>query len=350
MSFLLDALKQSEHHDEASAFDQNAQQLKQQKELKRYRLIAMSLALLLALALTLVAGFAIGKWLQAKNIQTDSVLAPSLKKPDATEASMTQPQVEAVSVQQDSDLLPKNEPQEVQNFPVHVTNVQQPVVAQGYPNQSQQYQWVQVPVNAMPAYPQGQAVLIQTPNGYQQVFNAPTIQYQPQQYAQTQQYAQPQQFGQPQPTNTRSSDIDLSQYKVLGKPIEQSNPASNIASQRSGELETVPSELKNAFAQAIKDTETVTTNQVTQATRNSSYAEPIELLPDGLLALLPNIKYQAHIYSSSVEKRWIKLNNRELYEGDSLDNIEVLEITPEQSVLSFDGYQFSIKALQDWPE
>ncbi|MFM9500479.1 general secretion pathway protein GspB [Streptomyces galilaeus] len=56
------------------------------------------------------------------------------------------------------------------------------------------------------------------------------------------------------------------------------------------------------------------------------------------------------MYSSSVEKRWIKLNNRELYEGDSFGDFEVLEITPEQSVLSFDGYEFSLKALQDWSE
>lgn len=350
MSFLLDALKQSEHHDEASAFDQNAQQLKQQQELKRYRLIAISLALLLALALTLMAGFAIGKWLQAKNIQTESVSTPNLKEPEAIEAKVAQPQGEISSVQKDSDLLAKNEPQKVQNVVAQPANVPQPVLPQTYPNQSQQYQWVQVPVNAMPAYPQGQTVFVQTPNGYQQVINAPTVQYQPQQYSQQAQYAQPQQFAQSQPINTRSRDIDLSQYKVLGKPIEQSNSTNQITPQRNDELETVPSELKNAFAQAIKDTETVTTNQVTQATRNSSYAEPIELLPDGLLALLPNIKYQAHIYSSSVEKRWIKLNNRELYEGDSLNDIEVLEITPEQSVLSFDGYQFSIKALQDWPE
>ncbi|MDP2633993.1 MULTISPECIES: general secretion pathway protein GspB [unclassified Pseudoalteromonas] len=350
MSFLLDALKQSEHHDEASAFDQNAQQIKQQQELKRYRLIAMSLALLLALALTLVAGFSIGKWFQTKSIPTDSASEPSLKELSATDEKVIQPNEDVSSVQKSSDTLPKNVPQEVQNAPAQFTNSQQPVMAQGYANQSQQYQWVQVPVNAVPTYSQGQTVLVQTPNGYQQVINAPTAQFQPQQYSQPQQYAQPQQFAQSQPINTRSRDIDLSQYKVLGKPIEQSNSANQIVPQRDDELETVPSELKNAFAQAIKDTETVTTNQVTQATRNSSYAEPIELLPDGLLALLPNIKYQAHIYSSSVEKRWIKLNNRELYEGDSLDDIEVLEITPEQSVLSFDGYQFSIKALQDWPE
>ena len=46
----------------------------------------------------------------------------------------------------------------------------------------------------------------------------------------------------------------------------------------------------------------------------------------------------------------IKLNGRELFEGDSIGALTVREITPEQSVLDFDGYEFSLKALQDWPQ
>ena len=74
------------------------------------------------------------------------------------------------------------------------------------------------------------------------------------------------------------------------------------------------------------------------------------MLPDGLQSMLPSIKYQAHIYSSSADKRWIKLNGRELHEGERIGALTVIEITPEQSVLDFDGYEFSLKALQDWPE
>ena len=139
----------------------------------------------------------------------------------------------------------------------------------------------------------------------------------------------------------------MSKYKVLGKPISgvtQAEPKSDP------ELDAVPTTLKNAFAQAVQDVDKNQDYEVTQASKSSSRVEPIELLPDGLQAMLPSIKYQAHIYSSSADKRWIKLNGRELHEGESIGALMVKEITPEQSVIDFDGYEFSLKALQDWPE
>ena len=216
---------------------------------------------------------------------------------------------------------------------------QQFVQPQQYQQAAGQYQWVQVPVNNMPSYPQGQPMLVQTPNGYQQVYAAPQQQYNPNTM-------------QMQPTiNTSANNIDMSKYKVLGKPIgEPTSEKAKPATASDEELETVPTALKDAFARAIEDTQDTRPHQVTQGTKNSSYAQPIELLPDALLALIPDIKYQAHIYSSSPDKRWVKLNNRELYEGDSVGDLRVLEITPEQTVLSFDDYEFSLKALQDWPE
>ena len=336
MSYLLDALKQSEQHDEASAHDRNAEQLKQQQELQRYRFIAISLGLLVAFLLTLMAGFSIGKWLQTNHL-------------NAPEQEVTTVQDQSVEPTDDKTPVPATvKPEQsipVQTSPAQVASTQpmsQPqfVQPQQYQQAAGQYQWVQVPVNTAPAYPQGQPMLVQTPNGYQQVYAAG----QPQYNLNTMQM---------QPNiNNSASNIDMSKYKVLGKPMgeparEQAEPATTVSDE---ELETVPTALKDAFARAIEDTQDTKPHQVTQGTKNSSYAEPIELLPDALLALIPDIKYQAHIYSSSPDKRWVKLNNRELYEGDSVGGLRVLEITPEQTVLSFDDYEFSLKALQDWPD
>ena len=152
-------------------------------------------------------------------------------------------------------------------------------------------------------------------------------------------------FGQNQ--NTASAQLDMSKYKVLGKPINGSTQSQQTSDP---ELDAVPTTLKNAFAQAIQDVEKNQDYEVTQASKTSSRVEPVELLPDGLQSMLPSIKYQAHIYSSSADKRWIKLNGRELHEGESIGALTVTEITPEQSVLDFDGYEFSLKALQDWPQ
>ncbi|MFY8327790.1 general secretion pathway protein GspB [Pseudoalteromonas sp. ZZD1] len=340
MSYLLDALKQSEHHDEASAYDQSAQQLKQQQELKRYRFIALSLGVVLALGLTLVAGFMIGKWLQTDTIQFNDAQVAEVAEPKQQEEA--KPKVEQVTASVVEKPVQESTTPSQTGGASLLNQSAAHVMPQGSLQPAQQYQWVQVPVNSVPTYPQNQPVLIQTPNGYQQVYNAPAPQYQAM-VNQQPQLAQ-------QAANTSSSNVDLSKYKVLGKPIGEPNTVKKPATVSDDELDSVPSELKNAFARAIKDTEQTPTHQVTQGTKNSSYAQPVELLPDGLLAILPSIKYQAHIYSSSVEKRWIKLNNRELYEGDRFGDFEVLEITPEQSVLSFDGYEFSLKALQDWPE
>jgi general secretion pathway protein B len=157
---------------------------------------------------------------------------------------------------------------------------------------------------------------------------------------------------QPQSVPTQSAKRtltadELSKYKVLGKPLNQNVPAQP---ESNDELDTVPDTLKNAFAQAVNSTETTADYEVTQGSRLSSRVQPVELLPDGLQSMLPSIKYQAHIYSSAADKRWIKLNGRELYEGESIGALKVLEIAPDQSVLDFDGYEFSLKALQDWPQ
>lgn len=342
MSYLLDALKQSEQHDEASAHDRNAEQLKQQQELQRYRFIAISLGLLVAFLLTLMAGFSIGKWLQTNHLNAPEQVATTVDK-QAVEPAEKAP----TTVEPEQSIPAPTNPAQVnptQTSPTQVASTQpipqqQFVQPQQYQQAAGQYQWVQVPVNNMPSYPQGQPMLVQTPNGYQQVYAAPQQQYNPNTM-------------QMQPTiNTSANNIDMSKYKVLGKPIgEPASEKAKPATASDEELETVPTALKDAFARAIEDTQDTRPHQITQGTKNSSYAQPIELLPDALLAIIPDIKYQAHIYSSSQDKRWVKLNNRELYEGDSIGDLRVLEITPEQTVLSFDDYEFSLKALQDWPE
>ncbi|OUL57753.1 general secretion pathway protein GspB [Pseudoalteromonas ulvae] len=135
---------------------------------------------------------------------------------------------------------------------------------------------------------------------------------------------------------------DYSQYKVVGKPLEQ--PSAVPAA----ELAAVPDTLKAAFAQAVAQTENQQEYEVTQGSSTSSRVQPLELLPDVILARVPSLRYQAHIYATQADKRWIRINNRDLYEGDMLDNLKIIEIAPEQTVMNMDGYQFSLAAMQDF--
>ncbi|NMF48432.1 general secretion pathway protein GspB [Pseudoalteromonas arctica] len=345
MSYLLDALKQSQQSDmSAEQYDLQSEQLKQQQALKRYRRLALVFGTSLAAFIAVAGGFTTGKWFQGTTLL--NISEPAVIKVVESEKSSPKEEVKEVDIEVEKQQIAKLEPAKV------------------------------APTNT--ATIEGQLVHVQTPNGVQQMLLTPNGQYIPmpssqggnaagynqqsvQQVMPVQNYNQPvfnpqsnynpnnmqnaSVFGQSQ--NTASAQLDMSKYKVLGKPINGSNQSQLMSDP---ELDEVPTTLKNAFAQAIQDVEKNQDYEVTQASKTSSRVEPVELLPDGLQSMLPSIKYQAHIYSSSADKRWIKLNGRELHEGERIGALTVREITPEQSVLDFDGYEFSLKALQDWPE
>ena len=335
MSYLLDALKQSKHDTmSAEQYDLQAQQLKQQRQLMTYRRISFLLAGSLLATGILASGFFVGKWAQQENVTVKN-------EPVQNDLS-----------QKESGVVEKpTSAEEVQRTVAQTVTTPQVPIVKAAPNNS-------VPLA-------GQLVYVQTPTGVQQMLLTPQGQYLPMSVNQASQ-GQTQNFStqnnasssfqspssQPQsvPTQPAKRTItadELSKYKVLGKPLNQNVPAQP---ELNDELDTVPDTLKNAFAQAVNSTETTADYEVTQGSRLSSRVQPVELLPDGLQSMLPSIKYQAHIYSSAADKRWIKLNGRELYEGESIGALKVLEIAPDQSVLDFDGYEFSLKALQDWPQ
>lgn len=359
MSYLLDALKQSQQADmSAEQYDLQAAQLKQQQTLNRYKKMVWLLGGAVAASITLAGGFATGKWLQSSALlkanQPVGLVSTDTKKQKQAETD------EPIKAKDNAEKPVTSSPTETEKNSNKATIEGQWVYVQtpsGVQKMLLTPQGQYIPINDNPTQQQGYNV--QTPlnaNGYNQntlnqpVYNAqlPNSQsYNPLAYNAHSQNAQ---FMQPQVQNTSSAGLDMSKYKVLGKPLDTESSTSPQSTQSNPELDAVPSKLKDAFAQAIKDSEQEQDYEVTQASRSSSRVEPVELLPDGLQAMLPSIKYQAHIYSSSADKRWIKLNGRELHEGDSIGALKVREITPEQSVLDFDGYEFSLKALQDWPQ
>lgn len=345
MSYLLDALKQSQQADmSAEQYDLQSAQLKQQQALTRYKKMVWLLGGAIAAFIAIAGGFTAGKWFQSSALlkisqPVDVVSTDSKKQKQAVtdEPTTAQNKAEKPVTSTSSEAEKNSNKATIEGQLVYVqtpTGVQKMLLTpQG------QY----IPINDNPAQQQP-GYNVQTPinaNGYNQnAFNQQTYNA----------HGQNTQFMQPQAQNTSSAGLDMSKYKVLGKPLNGENTPHTQAPQSSPELDAVPSKLKDAFAQAIKDSEQEQDYEVTQASRSSSRVKPVELLPDGLQAMLPSIKYQAHIYSSSADKRWIKLNGRELHEGESIGALTVREITPEQSVLDFDGYEFSIKALQDWPQ
>ena len=72
-------------------------------------------------------------------------------------------------------------------------------------------------------------------------------------------------------------------------------------------------------------------------------------LPERILVQLPAMVFSAHMFSSNDEDRWVRVNNRRLQEGGSIDNnVTIIKIEPQFVVLSFRGTQFRMNALTDW--
>lgn len=65
---------------------------------------------------------------------------------------------------------------------------------------------------------------------------------------------------------------------------------------------------------------------------------------------LPALRYSAHVFASSAEKRSIVLNGQSWKEGESpLPNLVVEQIQQDLTVFSFNGKTFTLAALDDWP-
>jgi len=224
MSLLLDAIKQSGQHEQTAIdHDHAALQLKQQQELTRYRRLAFSFGLLLAVILTLMAGFSIGKWLQknepfaqkqvtsnsAEETQSSSQATETLAATDTNNVPVKE-EAPATAVPQAANTQANppvnNTANNMGQVPVTVAPQQQ--MMQQVPVQGQQYQWVQVPVNTVPVYAN---------QGYQgqPVYQQPVYQNQPIYQPQQPQFSQPMQMQQMTPQQMSSRDIDMSKYKVL---------------------------------------------------------------------------------------------------------------------------------------
>jgi len=303
MSYLLDALKQSEQGEvsrKAQYAAESGQDYSQQKDLNFYRKLAFSLLAVFAFVVILSIGFMAGRWFQGTKLQSASGVNQQAVNEIKNQDPITQTQVVPAPVK-------------MQAAPM--------IVQQALP---MQYQLVPVQ-NAVQTNSNQQALM---QNTYSNSHRQTSVQ------------------------NVQQEQIDYSQYKVVGKPIENPSFEDQSSNQpaEDNEIAQLPTSLKTAFANAVAAIEAQENDnyEVTTATKDSAMAQPIQLLPDVIQSLIPKITYQAHIYATDSSRRWIKLNGAELYEGDSFGPIKILEIAPEITLMSIEGYRFSLPAMDNW--
>ncbi|MBD8512676.1 AAA family ATPase [Photobacterium sp. CAU 1568] len=101
---------------------------------------------------------------------------------------------------------------------------------------------------------------------------------------------------------------------------------------------------------ALVDPRTVTAAVVKQKPYVAENVMTLADLPQGVQARLPAINLQTHIYSSSADSRWVKVNNREAYEGDEVaPGVTLEKIEPRKVILDFEHIRFEMAALSQWP-
>ena len=55
------------------------------------------------------------------------------------------------------------------------------------------------------------------------------------------------------------------------------------------------------------------------------------------------------MYSSSAERRWVKINNKEVAQGDWITpEVQLIEVKPQSIVVEFEEQAIEIPALYEW--
>ncbi|MDK9737583.1 general secretion pathway protein GspB [Vibrio sp. D404a] len=64
---------------------------------------------------------------------------------------------------------------------------------------------------------------------------------------------------------------------------------------------------------------------------------------------LPSLNLQTHMYSSSAERRWVKINDKEVAQGEWVTpEVQLIEVKPQSIVVEFEEQAIEIPALYEW--
>lgn len=147
-------------------------------------------------------------------------------------------------------------------------------------------------------------------------------------------YEQTPQDGEPQGVNSQNYE---------GKVLNESTSRSDVS---------VSPELMARFNAAVEalDTKAQDNEQPKESTVTVRDDIPrVDQLPVRLLTRLPSMNFSAHMYASRPADRWVRVNGRQVGEGDWIaDRVQIVNIEAQRVVLSFEDELFTMAALTDW--
>jgi general secretion pathway protein B len=112
---------------------------------------------------------------------------------------------------------------------------------------------------------------------------------------------------------------------------------------------SISPDLLKRFEKAITELDSEPSESFETVQPTNDDVTRIDQLPAWVLTQLPAMAFTSHIYRSSPEDRWVKVNDRTLHEGDMIDDkVRIEHIEPQSVILTYLGHTFSMSALSEW--
>lgn len=144
------------------------------------------------------------------------------------------------------------------------------------------------------------------------------------------------------PLETTKGDLRVNSVAEKAPNRSSSNDSESIL--KGLDLSSLSPELALRVEAAIGGEESQT-----EPANDPSNAEDLSQHAERWSGKLPALNFQTHVYSSESAKRWVKINDVEYQEGNSIgDGLELIAINPQSCVIRFRNELIQIPALYDW--
>ena len=144
-------------------------------------------------------------------------------------------------------------------------------------------------------------------------------------------------------------DTDYADEFEAQPEMAEASLADEVAPMAQPELSAneVSDELKSKFALALEETGSAPRRQ--SVTDHAAPARDIHSLDELLKRQIPPLRFEAHVYATEARQRWVKVNGKDLQEGQWVTaDIQIKEITPQYVLLQTGRQLFSVEALSEW--
>jgi hypothetical protein len=136
-----------------------------------------------------------------------------------------------------------------------------------------------------------------------------------------------------------------------GAPMQEADldaPVTELPAQQAElSADEVPQELKDKFQYALEAAKGAT--RQAKVTEHAAPARDISTLDDTLQRQIAPLRFEAHVYATDPKQRWVKVNGKDLQEGQWITaDIQLKEITPNYVLMQNGRQLFSMEALSEW--